>query len=56
MSQTANLPRGGHSLNTSTHIGFYGTILTMQACPDLINFGNFSNTLPDLLSIDNKIS
>jgi hypothetical protein len=56
MSLTANLPRGGYSLNTSTHIGFDGTILTMQACPDLTNFGNSSNTLPVLLSIDDKIS
>jgi len=31
ISLTANLPRGGYSANTSTHMGFVGTILTMQA-------------------------
>jgi len=31
MSLTANLPRGGYSEKTSTHIGLVGTMLTMQA-------------------------
>jgi len=52
MSLTANLPSGGYSEKTSTHIGLVGNILTMQAYPDLTNFGNSSKTLPVLLSID----
>jgi len=52
MSLTANLPSGGYSAKTSTHMGLVGTILTMQAYPDLTNFGNSSKTLPVLLSID----
>jgi len=56
ISLTANLPRGGYSANTSTHIALVGTILTMQAYPDLTNFGNSSKTLPVLLSIEEMIS
>jgi hypothetical protein len=52
MSLTANLPSGGYSAKTSTHMGLVGTILTMHAYPDLTNFGNSSKTLPVLLSID----
>jgi len=31
-------------LNDSTHIGFYGIILTIPASPDLMNFGSSSIT------------
>jgi hypothetical protein len=50
ISLTANLPSGGYSEKTSTHIGFYGTSLIMAASPDLTNFGSSSITLPVLLS------
>ena len=56
ISLTANLPRGGYSENTSTHIGLVGFILTIQAYPDLTNFGYSSKTLPVLLSIEEIIS
>lgn len=51
ISLTANLPSGGYSENTSTHIGFVGTILTIAASPLLINLGSSSITLLVLLSI-----
>jgi len=56
ISLTANLPNGGYSAKISTHIGLVGVMLTMQAYPDLTNFGNSSKTLPVLLSIDEIIS
>jgi hypothetical protein len=56
ISLTANLPSGGYSEKTSTHIGLDGNILTMQACPDLTNLGSSSRTLPVLLSIEERIS
>jgi hypothetical protein len=56
MSLTANLPRGGYSEKTSTHMGFWGTNLIMAASPDLTNFGSSSITLPVLLSFFERIS
>jgi hypothetical protein len=47
MSRTAKRPRGGYSEYDSTHIGLLGTSLTMQASPDLTNFGA-------LMSINNR--
>lgn len=55
ISLTANLPNGGYSAKVSTHIGFYGIKTTIAASLDLIFFGSSSNTLPDLLSILDKI-
>jgi hypothetical protein len=51
MSLTANLPRGGNSEKTSQLIGLVGSIVTIAASPDLMNFGNSSSTTPVLLSI-----
>jgi len=51
ISLTANLPSGGYSAKTSTHIGFDGANVTMQASPVLTNFGSSSRTTPVLLSI-----
>jgi len=51
ISLTANLPSGGYSENTSTHIGFVGTKVTIAASPVLMNLGSSSNTTPVLLSI-----
>jgi len=51
MSLTANLPRGGYSENTSQHIGLDGTKVIIAASLVLTDFGSFSNSLPDLLSI-----
>jgi len=51
ISLTANLPNGGYSLKTSTHIGLLGTIFTIAASPFLTNFGSDSIDLPVLLSI-----
>ena len=56
MSLTANLPRGGYSANTSTHIGFVGTSFTNAESPVLINLGNSSITFPVLLSTLDNIS
>ena len=56
ISLTANLPRGGYSEKTSTHMGLVGTILTKQAYPVLTNLGNSSITLPVLRSIEERIS
>jgi len=50
MSLTANLPRGGNSLNDSTHIGLVGQRVMLAESPVLMNFGSFSRTLPVLLS------
>lgn len=51
ISLTANLPSGGYSENTSTHIGFVGINLIKAASPDFKNFGSSSITFPVLLSI-----
>merc|ERR1719399_2216264 len=51
ISRTAKRPRGGYSENDSTHIGFDGTSLTMQASPDFTVFGFSSRTLPERRSI-----
>jgi hypothetical protein len=51
MSLTANLPRGGYSEKTSQHIGLVGVKVIIAASLVLTNFGSFSNSLPDLLSI-----
>jgi hypothetical protein len=56
ISLTANLPRGGYSENTSTHIGFYGTNLIIAASPLLTNLGSSSMALPVLLSFFETIS
>ena len=56
MSLTANLPRGGYSAKTSTHIGLVGTNLIIAASPDLTNFGSSSITFPVLLSFFERIS
>jgi len=50
MSLTANLPRGGNSLNDSTHNGLVGKRVTLAESPVLMNFGSTSRTLPVLLS------
>jgi hypothetical protein len=50
MSLTANLPRGGNSLNDSTHNGLVGQIVMLAESPVLMNFGSDSRTLPVLLS------
>jgi hypothetical protein len=50
MSLTANLPRGGYSAKTSTHMGLVGTSLIIAASPDLTNLGSSSMTLPVRLS------
>merc|ERR1739844_264877 len=39
ISRTANRPRGGNSVNASTHNGFVGSRFTMQASPVLTNLG-----------------
>lgn len=39
MSRTAKRPKGGKSVNVSTHIGLVGTKSTMAASPDLMAFG-----------------
>ena len=41
-----HLPRGGKSVNGSTHMGLLGVSLTMAASPDLMNFGLSSTDLP----------
>jgi hypothetical protein len=51
ISLTANLPSGGYSENTSTHIGFVGINFIIAASPDFKNFGSSSITFPVLLSI-----
>jgi len=51
ISLTANLPSGGYSAKTSTHIGFDGTKVIIAASPVLTNFGSSSRTTPVLLSI-----
>jgi len=56
ISLTANLPSGGYSENTSTHIGFDGVKLIIAASPVLMNFGSSSSTTPVLLSIFDLIS
>jgi len=56
MSLTANLPRGGYSEKTSTHIGLVGTNLIIAESPVLMNFGSSSIALPVLLSIFSLIS
>jgi len=50
ISLTANLPRGGNSLNDSTHNGLVGWSYTLAESPVLMNFGSTSRTLPVLLS------
>ena len=50
ISLTANLPRGGNSLNDSTHNGLVGLIVMLAESPVLMNFGSTSRTLPVLLS------
>jgi hypothetical protein len=56
ISLTANLPSGGYSEKTSTHIGFVGVNVTSAASPVLMNFGSSSRTTPVLLSIFDLIS
>lgn len=56
MSLTANLPNGGYSEKTSTHIGLVGTKVTNAASPVLMNFGSSSRIAPFLLSIFDLIS
>ncbi len=56
MSRTAKRPRGGYSEYDSTHIGLLGTSLTMQASPDLTNFGDCSMALPVRRSIFSRSS
>jgi len=56
MSLTANLPSGGYSEKTSQHIGLDGTKVIIAASLVLTNFGSFSNSFPDLLSILEWIS
>jgi len=56
ISLTANLPSGGYSEKTSTHIGFDGIKVTKAASPVLMNFGSSSRTTPVLLSILDLIS
>jgi len=56
ISLTANLPNGGYSEKTSTHIGLVGYKYTNAASPDLMNFGSSSRTAPFLLSIFDLIS
>jgi len=51
MSLTANLPSGGYSVNTSTHMFLVGSISTIAQSPVLMAFGSSSNSLPVLLSI-----
>mmetsp|Transcript_22696 Transcript_22696/g.47894 ORF Transcript_22696/g.47894 Transcript_22696/m.47894 type:complete len:212 (-) Transcript_22696:795-1430(-) len=51
MSRTAKRPRGGYSLNPSTHIGLEGTSLTSPASPFFKNLGLSSSFLPERLSI-----
>merc|ERR1712072_404884 len=56
MSRTAKRPSGGYSVNGSTHIGFDGSRMAMQASPDLTNLGFSSSTLPERRSIFDLIS
>jgi len=51
ISLTANLPRGGYSEKTSQHIGLDGFKVTIAASLVFTDFGSFSNSFPDLLSI-----
>jgi hypothetical protein len=51
ISQTANLPSGAYSEKTSQHIGLVGIKVIIAASLVLTNFGSFSNSFPDLLSI-----
>jgi len=51
ISLTANLPRGAYSEKTSQHIGLDGIKVTIAASLVLTDFGSFSNSFPDLLSI-----
>jgi len=51
ISLTANLPKGGYSAKTSTHIALVGIKVTIQASLDLTNFGSSSKIFPVLLSI-----
>jgi len=56
MSLTANLPNGGYSAKTSTHIGLDGINVIKAASPVFMNFGSSSITAPVLLSILDLIS
>jgi len=56
ISLTANLPSGGYSEKTSTHICLLGIKITIAASPVLMNFGSSSRTTPVLLSILDLIS
>jgi hypothetical protein len=51
ISLTANLPKGGYSVNTSHDIALVGIKVMMAASFDFNPFGSSSNTLPVLLSI-----
>ena len=56
ISLTAKRPRGEYSLKVSTTIGLVGFNLQMEASPVLILLGKASRTLPDRLSIFERIS
>lgn len=51
ISLTANLPNGAYSEKTSQHIGLDGINVIIAASLVLTDFGSFSNSFPDLLSI-----
>lgn len=51
ISLTANLPKGGYSVNFSQHMGLVGIKVTIAASLDFNPLGSSSITFPDLLSI-----
>ena len=54
MSRTANRPKGGNSVNVSTHMGFVGTKSTIAESPDFMAFGLSKLSISKKLIVSNS--